>query len=187
MFFLEFADKVFNVFGAVCVLLELSDCVGEASAQAGGGGAGKNGEFGFAVAEDFLDDHCSTEAGNSGPGPFAQRQINQPVEGQDVQAIVAGDSRITQDGALGLTQLMPATAARLGVLDPLDPRANLEGGARYLREQLDRFPGDLPLALAAYNAGPGAVERHGGVPPYAETRGFVARVLGLIERYSHGT
>lgn len=80
-------------------------------------------------------------------------------------------------GATGLTQLMPGTAASLGV-DPTDPAQALDGGARYLRQQLDRFGGDERLALAAYNAGPGAVARHGGVPPYAETQRYVERVLG---------
>ena len=81
-------------------------------------------------------------------------------------------------GAIGLAQLMPATARELGV-DPHDPAANLEGGARYLRRQLDRF-GDLTLALAAYNAGPAAVEAAGGMPAFAETRDFVQRVLGRL-------
>jgi len=80
-------------------------------------------------------------------------------------------------GATGLTQLMPGTAASLGV-DPTDPVQALDGGARYLRQQLDRFGGDERLALAAYNAGPGAVARHGGVPPYAETQRYVEKVLG---------
>jgi soluble lytic murein transglycosylase-like protein len=79
-------------------------------------------------------------------------------------------------GALGLMQLMPATAAGLGV-DPLDPEQALAGGARYLRTQLDRCGGRADLALAAYNAGPTAVRRHGGVPPYPETQAYVARVL----------
>jgi soluble lytic murein transglycosylase-like protein len=80
-------------------------------------------------------------------------------------------------GAQGLTQLMPATAAGLGVSDPLDPVQAIEGGARYLRQQLDRFGGDASKALAAYNAGPGAVERFGGIPPYEETQAYVRRVL----------
>ncbi len=80
-------------------------------------------------------------------------------------------------GATGLTQLMPGTAAELGV-DPTDPVQALEGGARYLKMQLDRFGGDERLGLAAYNAGPGAVTRFGGVPPYAETQRYVEKVLG---------
>ncbi len=83
---------------------------------------------------------------------------------------------VSHKGALGLAQLMPGTARLLGV-DPGDPVQNLEGGARYLRRQFDAF-GTWPLALAAYNAGPEAVRRHGGVPPYAETRNYVAVVWG---------
>ncbi len=87
---------------------------------------------------------------------------------------------VSATGAIGLTQLMPATAAALGV-DPYDPAANLAGGARYLREQLDRF-GTAELMLAAYNAGPGRVERSGGVPDIDETRAYVPRVLGYYRQ-----
>jgi soluble lytic murein transglycosylase-like protein len=83
---------------------------------------------------------------------------------------------VSHKGATGLAQLMPATARRLGV-DMHDPRQNLEGGARYLRMMYDRF-GSWRLALAAYNAGPEAVEQHGGVPPYSETRNYVRAILG---------
>jgi soluble lytic murein transglycosylase-like protein len=74
-------------------------------------------------------------------------------------------------------QLMPATARGLGVSDIRDPWQNLAGGTKYLRQLLDRFDGDVTKAIAGYNAGPGAVQQHGGVPPYAETRTYVARVL----------
>lgn len=83
---------------------------------------------------------------------------------------------VSHKGAIGLAQLMPATAAALGV-DPTDPAANLEGGARYLRRQYDRF-GSWRLALAAYNAGPEAVAKHDGVPPYAETQTYVKKIWG---------
>ncbi|WP_159804615.1 lytic transglycosylase domain-containing protein [Litoreibacter roseus] len=79
-------------------------------------------------------------------------------------------------GALGLAQLMPATARNLGV-DPTDPEQNLEGGARYLKQMYREF-GSWRLALAAYNAGPGAVKRHGGIPPYRETKNYVRVILG---------
>ncbi|MBN2905392.1 MAG: transglycosylase SLT domain-containing protein [Rhodobacteraceae bacterium] len=83
---------------------------------------------------------------------------------------------VSHKGAVGLAQLMPDTARRLGV-DPGDPRQNLEGGARYLRSQYDRFR-SWRLALAAYNAGPEAVEKHSGVPPYKETRNYVRTIWG---------
>lgn len=84
---------------------------------------------------------------------------------------------ISKAGAQGLLQLMPETARRLGVSDPFDPWQNLEGGARYFRSLLDRFEGDIVLALAAYNAGEKAVERHQGLPPFSETRAYVRRVI----------
>jgi len=87
---------------------------------------------------------------------------------------------VSPRGALGVMQLMPSTAAGVGVADALNVEENIDGGARYLREQMDRFGGDLSLALAAYNAGPAAVSRYGGVPPYAETRSFVSRVLSRV-------
>ena len=88
---------------------------------------------------------------------------------------------VSRKGAQGLTQLMPATAREMGVKDALDPEQNLDGGARYLSWLLSRYGGDLRRALAAYNAGPGAVDRHQGVPPYRETLQYVRRVL---EKYN---
>jgi soluble lytic murein transglycosylase-like protein len=86
-------------------------------------------------------------------------------------------------GARGLTQLMPATAASLGVTDVTHPAQALEGGAKYLKQQLDAFGGNVTKALAAYNAGPGAVQRYGGVPPYAETQSYVQKVQAFAAAY----
>jgi soluble lytic murein transglycosylase-like protein len=89
---------------------------------------------------------------------------------------------VSPKGAMGIMQLMPETARRLGVADPMNAEENLVGGIRHLGELLERFGGDTALALAAYNAGVGAVERHGGVPPYQETRAYVRKVLRLAGR-----
>lgn len=86
---------------------------------------------------------------------------------------------VSAKGALGLTQLMPSTARSLGVDNPLDPWQNLQGGAKYLQQMLTQFP-DLRTALAAYNAGPGAVTRYGGVPPFPETRSYVDRIMARL-------
>lgn len=105
-----------------------------------------------------------------------------------IEAVVWQESRwranaVSPVGARGLAQLMPGTAREMGV-DADDPYANLEGGARYLREQLDRFDGDLEKALAAYNAGPGRVIDAGGVPRIRETQTYVASVMGRLSNYS---
>lgn len=101
-----------------------------------------------------------------------------------IEALVWQESRWRKDaispkGARGLAQLMPATAREMGV-DPNDPFANLEGGARYLRAQLDRFDGNLEMALAAYNAGPGRVERANGIPNIRETQEYVAAIMARL-------
>jgi hypothetical protein len=89
---------------------------------------------------------------------------------------------VSRKGALGLMQLMPKTASRLGVEDPMDPVANVEGGTRYLRDLLARYDNDLVIALAAYNAGPRCVEQYRGVPPYPETRTYIAKIIGEFNR-----
>jgi soluble lytic murein transglycosylase-like protein len=96
---------------------------------------------------------------------------------------------VSSAGASGLTQLMPGTASTLGVANTLNPAESIEGGARYLGELSAQFGGNTEDALAAYNAGPGAVEQYGGIPPYAETQSYVANVLSNAEAYqqSHPT
>lgn len=94
---------------------------------------------------------------------------------------------ISSKGARGLMQLMPSTAKELGVRDSFDPVENLDGGVRYLRSLIDFFGGNLPLALAAYNAGREAVLQHGGIPPYPETRQYVSKVLQYYELFRRET
>ena len=102
-----------------------------------------------------------------------------------IASVIQAESNFQVDavspaGAQGLMQLMPATAKELGVDDPFDVRQNIDGGAAYLRQMLDRFGGDVKLALAAYNAGPGTVERYNGNVPYRETQNYIDRVLKRI-------
>ncbi len=105
-----------------------------------------------------------------------------------VKALIEAESHfdhvaISPKGAMGLMQLMPATARDMGVTHPFNPRENIEGGTRYLKYLLKRFNNDVTLALAAYNAGPEVVKRHGGVPPYRETREYLKKVMGSYSYY----
>lgn len=132
-----------------------------------------------------------------GPNVIPPPQINTLVDanagqfGVDpalVKAIIANESGFdtnatSKTGAQGLMQLEPETAAGLGVDNAYDPAQNISGGTRYIRSLLERFHGDLRLAIAAYNAGPGAVEKYGGVPPYAETQNYVQNVLASYQSY----
>jgi hypothetical protein len=107
------------------------------------------------------------------------------VSGHLVRAVVQAESAydpaaVSPVGAQGLMQLMPNTATFLGVSDSLDPRQNVFAGTKYLSQLLDRFDGDVALALAGYNAGPTRVARYKGIPPYGETRGYVVKIRGLL-------
>jgi soluble lytic murein transglycosylase-like protein len=115
-----------------------------------------------------------------------RRAAEQALDPRLVQAVMQVESgfnprALSTKGAIGLMQLMPETARDLAVADPWDPEQNVDGGTRYLRRMLDHFSGDLTFALAAYNAGPNAVLRHAGVPPFPETRAYVSKVLCLYE------
>ncbi|HEY0382958.1 MAG TPA: lytic transglycosylase domain-containing protein [Candidatus Elarobacter sp.] len=136
--------------------------------------------------------------GRGAPAPVAPAEIDAlvaqnaatwQVDPALIKAVIANESGFNANatskvGAQGLMQLMPETAASLGVRDAYDPAQNVAGGARYLRGLLDRFGGDKRLAIAAYNAGPGAVERYRDVPPYAETQSYVQNVLASFDKYS---
>lgn len=159
-----------------------------------GRGPGAVGEFGRVLA-----DSMAASAPVAGDSSAAARRYDGLIRAAAsryglsadlVHAVVRAESDYDPDcvssaGAMGLMQLMPDTARGLGVADAWDPAQNLLGGCRYLRAQLDRF-GDLSLALAAYNAGPGAVTRHGGIPPYHETQRYVRRVLGYLAERTEG-
>ena len=165
--------------------------------------AGAPGAFANAVrsamhqpAPPALDD-VSAAVSNRGPAPVAPEHIDALVQQNAatwqvdpalVKAIIANESGFNANatspvGAQGLMQLMPATAASLGVRNAYDPAQNVAGGARYIKGLLDRFGGNERLAIAAYNAGPGAVEKYGDVPPYAETQNYVQNVLASFKKY----
>jgi len=109
----------------------------------------------------------------------------QELQPKLLRAVIAQESgfkpcAVSRVGAQGLMQLMPATAQELGVDDSFDPRQNIEGGAKFLKQLIDKYKGDLPQALGAYNAGPGAVDDAGGIPNFPETQNFVKSILGKL-------
>ncbi|NLU48970.1 MAG: lytic transglycosylase domain-containing protein [Syntrophomonadaceae bacterium] len=111
------------------------------------------------------------------------------VDERIIRAVIKHESSfnpraVSSCGAMGLMQLMPATARSLGVTDPFDAEENIMAGVRYLRQKLDEFDGNLPMALAAYNAGSGAVRKYGDIPPYKETRAYVKKIMNSIDHWA---
>jgi len=163
------------------------------AALAGRGGAANPGADGDGIA--YARGMTQTNPG--APAPVAPEEIDRLVSANAatwnvdpslIKAIIANESGFNANatsgaGAQGLMQLMPGTASGLGVTDSYDPAQNVWGGTRYVRGLLDRFGGNVELAVAAYNAGPGAVEKYSGVPPYAETQNYVQNVLASYEKY----
>jgi soluble lytic murein transglycosylase-like protein len=157
-----------------------------------------DGSFNVALAQALLPEIAPQSTDDTdAPAPVPPEQIDQLVQQNAniwqvdpalIKSVIANESSFNANatspvGAQGLMQLMPQTAAALGVKNSYDPAQNVAGGTRYLRSLLDRFKGDTKLAVAAYNAGPEAVEKYGDVPPYAETQNYVQNVLGSLDRY----
>ncbi|MFP5504359.1 MAG: lytic transglycosylase domain-containing protein [Candidatus Sericytochromatia bacterium] len=173
------------------VFQRISEIQGRAQAiQARFEPAKAQGGFAGAMAKAETAKPAVPAASAAVPGPFggaiADVARRHDVDPALVRAVMtaesAGNPKATSPvGAMGLMQLMPGTAKDLGVADPYDPRQNLEGGARYLGELTREF--GLEKGVAAYNAGPGAVSHYGGVPPYAETRHYVEKVISLSNQF----
>jgi soluble lytic murein transglycosylase-like protein len=122
-------------------------------------------------------------------GLVEQTASRHHIDPQLVHAIIKVESEydpqaVSRKGAMGLMQLIPETAQRFGVENPFDPKENIEGGVSYLKHLLDLYRGDLPLSLAAYNAGEAAVQRFGGIPSFAETRDYVQKVTNIYQSVS---
>ncbi len=140
------------------------------------------------LLEDELVKAAGDKAGTA--GDYAQlidaasKKYN--ISSNIIKAVIKAESgfnttAVSKTGAMGLMQLMPGTATALGVKDAFDPRENIDGGVRYLKNMLSEFGGNLELALAAYNAGPNSVKKYGGIPPYEETQNYVRGIMSNLK------
>ncbi len=140
----------------------------------------------------FSSELASTNSGNADiDALIEQYSAKNGLDSAFVKAVIKQESgfqpKVTSScGAMGLMQLMPATANSLGVKDAYDPEQNIAGGTKYLKGLLDRFGGDKSLALAAYNAGPNAVAKYNGIPPYKETQNYVKNIMSMYQKYNKG-
>lgn len=140
----------------------------------------------------FSSELASTSSGNTDiDALIEQYSAKNGLDSAFVKAVIKQESgfqpKVTSScGAMGLMQLMPATANSLGVKDAYDPEQNIAGGTKYLKGLLDRFGGDKSLALAAYNAGPNAVAKYNGIPPYKETQNYVKNIMSMYQKYNKG-
>jgi len=155
----------------------------------GGGEVGVPADFLVGLVPDEVLDEIALEPPGDLRGLARDAALRHGLDPGLVLAVVQVESgfvpeALSPKGARGLMQLMPGTASALGVSDPFDPAQNLDGGARHLGALIARYGGDVTKALAAYNAGEGAVARHGGVPPYRETRDYVKHVLRRYKKVS---
>jgi len=137
----------------------------------------------------YLKESSGKPAANQSVEDIIERHaLANRLEKALVKAVIKAESNynpraLSSKGAQGMMQLIPETAREMKVVDPFDPEDNIRGGTRYLRKMLDLFNDNTDLALAAYNAGPGAVRQHGGIPPYTETRNYIQRVKRFLHDY----
>lgn len=141
-----------------------------------------------AIYQSFLEENESTDAVIEEAIIDAARKYN--VDTNLIKAVIKAESNfktdaVSKSGAVGLMQLMPSTAKSLGVKDSFDAYQNIDGGTKYLRQMLNKFGNNLEFAIAAYNAGPGAVEKYNGIPPFEQTENYVPTVLSYLNMYKN--